>query len=97
MTARVVDDGSVSPVVHAERADGVRPQLSIAGTAPLVQLGDGLDGLLALEAGSVSLILSDLPSGETVYRINHADYDQGYRAMPRIFHAYPVDTHTYKW
>ena len=72
MTARVVDDGSVSPVVHAERADGVRPQLSIAGTAPLVQLGDGLDGLLALEAGSVSLILSDLPSGETAAAFDKA-------------------------
>ena len=30
-----------------------------------VQLGDGIKGLLSLEPGSASLVLSDLPSGET--------------------------------
>lgn len=78
MTARGVDDGSVSPVVHGERADSVRPQLSIAGTAPLVQLGDGLDGLFALEAASVSLILSDLPSGETAAAFDRAPHLPGF-------------------
>ena len=32
---------------------------------PSVRLGDGIDGLLSLAAGSAALILSDLPSGET--------------------------------
>lgn len=31
----------------------------------LVRLGDGIEGLLGLAAGSADLILSDLPSGET--------------------------------
>ena len=31
----------------------------------LVQLGDGIDGLLSLTPGSVALVLSDLPSGAT--------------------------------
>jgi site-specific DNA-methyltransferase (adenine-specific) len=31
----------------------------------MVSLGDGIDGLLGLTPGSVSLVLSDLPSGET--------------------------------
>lgn len=31
----------------------------------MIHLRDGIDGLLSLEAGSVSLVLSDLPSGET--------------------------------
>lgn len=33
--------------------------------APRVVLGDGVDGLWSLRKGSVGLILSDLPSGET--------------------------------
>jgi site-specific DNA-methyltransferase (adenine-specific) len=41
------------------------PQLSIEGTTPIVRLGDGIAGLMALEAGSVDLVLSDLPNGET--------------------------------
>ena len=36
-----------------------------------VVLGDGIDGLSRLNAGSVSLLLSDLPSGET-----RADFDR---------------------
>ena len=31
----------------------------------MITLGDGIDGLCSLEGGSVSLLLSDLPSGET--------------------------------
>jgi hypothetical protein len=37
----------------------------------LVVLGDGIDGLQSLGAGSVGLVLSDLPSGET-----RADFDR---------------------
>ncbi len=36
----------------------------------LIELGDGLSGLLSLQFGSVALVLSDLPSGET-----RADFD----------------------
>ncbi len=31
----------------------------------MIKLGDGIDGLLSVGRGSVSLVLSDLPSGET--------------------------------
>jgi len=37
----------------------------LPGFAPTVWLGDGIDGMGALEPGSVDLVLSDLPSGET--------------------------------
>ena len=36
----------------------------------MIELGDGLGGLLSMQSGSVALVLSDLPSGET-----RADFD----------------------
>lgn len=41
-------------------------------SSPLVTLGDGLEGLRALEAGSAGLVLSDLPSGETRAQFDRA-------------------------
>lgn len=38
---------------------------STLSLCPSVALGDGLEGLRSLERGSVALVLSDLPSGET--------------------------------
>lgn len=54
-----------------------------------VELGDGLTGLLSLPAGSVGLVLSDLPSGET-----QAPYDRPPEldAMwPAVWHALRPD------
>ena len=48
-------------------------------------LGDGIDGLLSLAPGSVSLVLSDLPSGDTV-----AEFDKPpdlARLWPAVWHA----------
>jgi hypothetical protein len=39
---------------------------------PDILLADGLDGLRSLDAGSVDLVLSDLPSGETQAEFDHA-------------------------
>lgn len=47
----------------------------------VITLGDGLDGMLALEAGSVDLVLTDLPSGETA-----AKFDKPV-SLPKFFEA----------
>lgn len=39
---------------------------------PAIRHGDGLEGLRSLDAGSVDLVLSDLPSGETQAEFDHA-------------------------
>ena len=49
--------------------------------SPLVSLGDGLAGLRSLPLGSVGLVLSDLPSGET-----RAEFDQ----PPALSEFWPV-------
>jgi site-specific DNA-methyltransferase (adenine-specific) len=59
------------------------------GEARPVALGDAIDGLWSLAAGSVGLVLSDLPSGET-----RADFDiapdlQG--LWPAVWHALRPD------
>ena len=60
-------------------------QLNIVGTSPLVELGDGLAGLLTLPAGSVDLVLSDLPSGETCAVFDEAPALDA--LWPAIWHA----------
>lgn len=46
-----------------------------------VILGDGLDGMLALEPGSVDLVLTDLPSGETAAGFDKpVDLDKFFKA-----------------
>jgi site-specific DNA-methyltransferase (adenine-specific) len=52
-----------------------------ANPAPQVTLGDGLAGLFALYPGSVDLVLSDLPSGET-----NAPTDRK-PSLPRLWQA----------
>lgn len=55
----------------------------------MVQLGDGIDGLLSVRAGTVDLVLSDLPSGETA-----AEFDEKAdlpRLWPAIWHALKPD------
>lgn len=53
-----VADLDLSAIVR-EEADAARPTL-----------GDGLKGLASLEPGSVGLVLSDLPSGETAAKFD---------------------------
>jgi len=56
---------------------------------PLVALGDGVDGLSSLTPGSVGLVLSDLPSGET-----QAQFDQRPNLdalWPAVWRALRVD------
>lgn len=43
-----------------------------------VELGDGLTGLRGLEPGSVGLVLSDLPSGQTRAAFDVKLRDPGY-------------------
>jgi site-specific DNA-methyltransferase (adenine-specific) len=50
-------------------------------SSEVITLGDGIDGMLALEAGSVDLVLTDLPSGETV-----AKFDKPV-SLPKFFEA----------
>ncbi len=55
----------------------------------MVELGDGLSGLLSLQSGSVALVLSDLPSGETRAAFDKApDFD---RLWPALWHALRSD------
>jgi len=42
-----------------------RTQMCFSGHTPEVRLGDGIAGLAGLDSGTVGLLLSDLPSGET--------------------------------
>jgi DNA modification methylase len=50
-------------------------------TNPNVFLGDGLDGMLSLRPGSVDLVLTDLPSGETAAEFdNPVDLEKFFRA-----------------
>lgn len=60
-------------------------QLSVPGTAPRVGLGDGLAGLASLEPGSVDLVLSDLPSGETAAGFDVAPDPEA--LWPAVWHA----------
>jgi len=49
------------------------------------ELGDGIDGLESLGAGAASLVLSDLPSGETAAKFDRApDFA---RFWPAVWHA----------
>lgn len=48
-------------------------------------LGDGIEGLLSLRAGSVSLVLSDLPSGETAAKFDQVPELK--RFWPAVWHA----------
>jgi hypothetical protein len=51
----------------------------------VIELGDGLSGLISLQSGSAALVLSDLPSGET-----RADFDTAPNLVelwPAIWHA----------
>lgn len=46
-----------------------------------IVLGDGLEGMLALEPGSVALVLTDLPSGETAAKFDKpVDLDKFFKA-----------------
>lgn len=54
---------------------------------PTIRLGDGIVGMSQIEAGSVSLVLSDLPSGET-----RADFDQS----PNLDHLWTAIWHCLK-
>ena len=55
----------------------------------MIELGDGLSGLLSLQSGSATLVLSDLPSGET-----RADFDTAPELValwPALWHALRPD------
>lgn len=54
-----IDEVDTLAAIVREEADAARPTL-----------GDGLKGLASLEPGSVGLVLSDLPSGETAAKFD---------------------------
>ena len=58
--------------------------MSFAQEAPIVRLGDGIAGLCAL-AGAATLVLTDLPSGETVATFDR-EPDLG-RLWPAVWQA----------
>ena len=62
-----IDEVDTLAAIVREEADAARPTL-----------GDGLKGLASLEPGSVGLVLSDLPSGETAAKFDRKIVKRGH-------------------
>ncbi len=83
-TDRCATDSHRSESAASVGTGGIR-KTQLCHSLASVELGDGEEGLLSLPAGSVALVLSDLPSGETAAEFDRKpEWDRFWSA---VWHA----------